>query len=201
MKIAKIGGQVLVDVGANLGEYSKRLWKNYRTIIAIEPYHVAFESLRHEFGYRSLFCKFIPVEAAISDADGRTFLNLNPDLVRCNGSADTIEDIFNYRPASHPSVSKTWNFERGKGNVRQLVDMRRLDSLIPSLGIGEIDFLKIDVEGAEFKVLHGGVETLEKTKRIIVELHDRERKQELETFLEDFVTRWVDSDHIYGIHK
>jgi FkbM family methyltransferase len=200
---AKRGGQVFVDVGANTGEYTKRLWTRYGTIVAIEPYYPAFEKLRTSFSYRSLFCKLVPVNCAASDRDGKTFLNLNPDMVRCSGSADTIEEIFNYRPSSMPDVNRTWRFDQPGKYVRQIVNQRRLDTILPELAVSRIDLLKIDVEGAEFKVLRGGSKTVENAKKVIVELHDRERRKDLEDiFRSEFDSQqWLDSDHLLGQHN
>jgi FkbM family methyltransferase len=202
MEVAKKKGNVFVDVGANVGEYSCRLWRQYRTIVAIEPYHPALEQLQANFGWRSLFCRLIPLECAVSDTDGTTFLFLNRDKVRCNGSADTIEPVFNYRPASSPSVSKTLDYSSKENTIKSLVDTRKLDTVLFKLGIDYVDLLKIDVEGAEFRVLNGASGTVGRTKRIIVELHDREKRKELEdTLLKDFRELiWLDADHVLGEH-
>jgi FkbM family methyltransferase len=204
MKAAKQGGKVFVDVGANLGEYTKRVWRNYRTIIAFEPNHHAFEKLRLSFGWRSLFCNLVPVECAVSDENGEIFLNLNQDKIRCNGSADTIENVFNYRPVSMPDVSRTWRFDPSDRRPKRVVEMRRLDTILRTLKVipGHISLVKIDVEGSEFRVLEGAAVTLGYwAERVIVELHDRERKKELEKQVEDygFQYSWIDPDHIYGV--
>ncbi len=61
---------------------------------------------------------------------------------------------------------------------------------------------KIDVEGAEFLVLEGMKESLAKrrVRNILVELHDRGRKEELETILRNHFgdVFWVDHQHLYG---
>src|SRR5437667_5915386 len=133
MKIARLGGGVFVDVGANVGEYSLRLWRKYRTIVSFEPYHPAIETLRRAFGWRSLFCRLVPVECAISEIDGETFLFLDREGKRCSGSGDTIEQTFNYRPASIPGMDLITHHVRGYGGVSQLVDTRRLDTILPKL--------------------------------------------------------------------
>src|SRR6266487_979773 len=64
------------------------------------------------------------------------------------------------------------------------------------------DLVKIDVEGAEFLVLEGMKESLAKrrVRNILVELHDRGRKEELETILRNNFgdVFWVDHQHLYG---
>ena len=49
------------------------------------------------------------------------------------------------------------------------VNTERLDDIIP--GDVRIDFIKIDVEGAELQVLRGGVHTIKKSKPVIVFEH------------------------------
>ena len=53
-----------------------------------------------------------------------------------------------------------------KGNIK----MKTLDEICSSLD--KIDLLKIDVEGYELEVLRGGVSTLKKTNKIIIEILD-----------------------------
>jgi FkbM family methyltransferase len=49
--------------------------------------------------------------------------------------------------------------------------------------VPSIDILKIDTEGYETNVLRGASETLKKTKRIALELHYPEERQEIESIL------------------
>ncbi len=51
-----------------------------------------------------------------------------------------------------------------------------MDSLIDSLGLQTIDWLKIDVEGHEVSVLEGGQSALAKTRRLILEVAQVTRK-------------------------
>jgi len=62
--------------------------------------------------------------------------------------------------------------------------------------------VKIDVEGAEFLVLEGMRAKIKEhqIKRIIVELHNKENKSQLElTFTEHgYTVEWVDPDHLFA---
>lgn len=53
--------------------------------------------------------------------------------------------------------------------------VRPLDAYADELGIGDVAFMKIDVEGMELDVLDGGRETLARTRRIAAETHGPER--------------------------
>lgn len=187
-------GDVFVDVGANVGDYSVLLHKKFQLTIAVEPFPETMKALRKRVSGTGV----VSVDAALCDFDGETTLYLNQDGVRCNGSADTIEPLFHYRPASSPLIDKTWKQDHGI-----TVRAQRFDSLIEAFIDRDyrIDLVKVDVEGAEFRVLEGARDSLRgRIKRVVVELHDRERKNELEDILLNygFFTHWIDLDHIYG---
>jgi FkbM family methyltransferase len=60
------------------------------------------------------------------------------------------------------------------GHVDVPVEVKTLDSLCEQNGIGRLDFVKIDVEGAELQVVEGGEETIRKWKpSILVEIEER----------------------------
>jgi len=72
----------------------------------------------------------------------------------------------------------------------------------------EIDLIKVDVEGAEWRVLEGAEPILERIKSWVVELHDPSRKEELENGFvsRGYSVRWLDfafrgsqtANHIYA---
>jgi hypothetical protein len=53
-----------------------------------------------------------------------------------------------------------------------------LDSILGSMGIREVDWLKIDAEGHELRVLRGAMRTLESRRiRLIVEAEGRDAEE------------------------
>ncbi len=72
----------------------------------------------------------------------------------------------------------------------------------------DIDLIKVDVEGGEWKVLEGAEPILERIKSWVVELHDPGRKEELEEWFASrgYSVRWLDfafkgsrtANHIYA---
>jgi FkbM family methyltransferase len=59
-------------------------------------------------------------------------------------------------------------------HLRVVVDGDTLDGFTARLGIDRLDFVKIDVEGAELHVLHGGQATIAALKPVVmVEVEDR----------------------------
>jgi hypothetical protein len=77
---------------------------------------------------------------------------------------DGIQDWYNsLRP---PAVD---------GPIRTVrVSVRRLDDVLGESGVSKVDFIKLDVEGAELSVLHGAMKLLEGESRpaILAEVQD-----------------------------
>jgi hypothetical protein len=53
------------------------------------------------------------------------------------------------------------------------VNADTLDNILKQNGVNQVDWIKIDVEGAEFEVLKGSIETLSsKNMSLLVEIHN-----------------------------
>ncbi len=75
---------------------------------------------------------------------------------------------------------------RSQGAVERFVEARTVDSLIKE-GWDVPDFLKIDVEGHELKILEGGAETLRTYKPdMLVEIHSAYLGETIKNYLEGF---------------
>jgi len=222
--VRRIHGTNFIDVGANKGlVYTLPLYRHFHRTYAIEPHPSAAAWLRSELRSRKIgndadWANVEVEEFAASDMTGETDLFVNSGIGgMCDGSADTILPVFSYRPPSNPQVDMTTigiirnDFDRHKTRGEKHFDeyireqkrrpirvmARRLDDW---WGEAVIDLMKIDVEGAEFNVLMGANRILLLVKNVVVELHDRERRRELEKSLEDsgFSVSWMDADHILG---
>ncbi|MGH9070283.1 MAG: FkbM family methyltransferase [Acidimicrobiales bacterium] len=61
-----------------------------------------------------------------------------------------------------------------EGQIRVVVEVDTLDGLCARVGIGRLDFVKVDVEGAELPVLEGGRDSLEALRpTLLVEIEER----------------------------
>jgi FkbM family methyltransferase len=149
-------GMTVVDAGAHHGLYSLLASKSVGengTVVAFEP---------------------SPREAERFIKHLRVNQSPNVWLLRCAlgnqvGAAklflgDGFQDWCNsLRPAGLPDPTQS---------VR--VPLRRLDDILAELGVSQVDFLKIDVEGAELSLLQGAPRLLGSTPRpaILAEVQD-----------------------------
>lgn len=134
---------VIFDVGANVGFYTielaKWLNKNGR-VIAIEPEEQNLKALRWRIKRKNLYQKVIVEDAVASDMVGETFLNIRKD-----------------HPGDH--------FIASEGVMTKSVT---LDHLASKHKLNRVDFIKIDVQGAELLVLFGCEQVIKKFRPILM---------------------------------
>jgi FkbM family methyltransferase len=75
------------------------------------------------------------------------------------------------RPAEEghipPSASIVWSFKEA---LEIDVEVDTLDNIVDEVGLDTVDFIKIDVEGAEGLVVKGAERTLKRAKAILIEI-------------------------------
>ena len=146
----------IVDIGANVGLFSKaaELFCPAARILAVEPSRMAFDALRARCGSR-----VEAVRAAVGAAVGEATLHIATQL-----ASSTLLP---------PSDSMNGLFE---GNIKptgatEVVPLTTLDKLHRDASLGQIDLLKIDVEGFEPEVIEGGRETIARhVDRVMLEV-------------------------------
>jgi FkbM family methyltransferase len=149
-------GMTVVDVGAHHGLYTLLAAKRVRRhgkVIAFEP--SGRERRRLVRHLRVNACWNVVVEAcALGDEVGEA------DLFVVGGWQDWCNSL---RP---PAVTERTETIR--------VGVERLDDVLWRLQVDAVDFIKLDVEGAELSVLHGARELLRGTSRpvILAEVQD-----------------------------
>lgn len=200
--VEKIHGRVFVDIGANIGMYSIPLSANFEKVYSFEPNSWAAGILREKaMGIPNIRV----LDEAVSDELGEARLYKDPLYPTPNpptGSASTILDEWHYKPSSLPHVDILYH-----GKDYSTIKTTTLDSFYWYYlnNVKWLDLVKIDVEGAEFLVLKGASRLLKENliTRLVVEIHDRDRKQELATLLNGYgyEGRWLDTDHYYAVIK
>ncbi len=138
---------VIFDVGAYVGEIVatyKRMFPQ-STIYCFEPFPDSFQKLNRFSGDASIKAHQI----AFSDKEGKTTFHINVDL-SCNSLLPPTESDF-----------KCYSAKSIKDGEIQ-VETNTLDNFCASTRRSFIDILKLDVEGAEVKVLEGASRMLSK---------------------------------------
>lgn len=157
---------VVVDVGAHIGVFSllASAFAKSGRIFAIEPVSENFRLLKRNIALNNLK-NVIPVAAALSDKTGKEKISISEDS------------------AKH-SINRPLGSDRKK-TVRTI----SLKDFIRKNKISKIDFLKMDCEGCEHKVLlKSGRKILKMIKRISVESHnidDNQNTSRLKKFLQN----------------
>lgn len=142
-------GDVIVDVGANIGAYTIRPCKvvcEVGLVIALEPEPENLKLLRANVKLNAL-CNTIILPMAASDHDGTSIM-----YTKGSGEHTLIKN-------HHISYDRKIN-----------VSTIKLDTLANNYGLDRIDWLKIDVEGAELIVLEGASGILGNVVNIVIEI-------------------------------
>jgi FkbM family methyltransferase len=155
-------GDIVVDVGAHIGKYtiiaSKRVGANGK-VIAIEAHPGNYEMLNRNIKLNGL-TNVIPLNYAVY-------------------SKETKIKLFLPAEKSNHTVYNTLIPTRAKDGENFVeVNANTLDNLLQKNGIiqEQVNWIKIDVEGAEFEVLKGATSVLSKSKDIclLIEIHNIE---------------------------
>ncbi len=167
---------VVVDVGAHLGEYAIPAALKCRQVIAFEPNAEVFALLDRAIAINGL-TNITLVNAALGSQEAESKL---------------------YVPGSHTGMSSML-YEDGNA---QSVKMITLDAYLDR-SQKKVDWLKVDVEGYEFHVLQGAIRTLERNRdsiNIIVECHTPKSKEQVQQFLEGIGLQceMLDRIHLYA---
>jgi FkbM family methyltransferase len=162
-------GDIVVDVGAYLGRYtltSANLVGENGKVIAIEGDPSHYEMLN-----KNLKLNRTSNVTAISCMVGYKDMHL---IVGSEDNYITVgsKDIHtNYQDISYKQFDETGRAQIGN----TIVHLNTLDNLlIKQHGISEVNWMKIDVEGAELEVLKGAHNILSNSKRLklLIEIHD-----------------------------
>lgn len=137
---------IVLDIGANVGLYTILLnkYKNCSTY--------SFEPIKYTF---DLLNKNLKIN------------NLNTKIYNIGLSNENkVENFyFNYKEIAASSMR---DLREDKDNTEIVqCNIRKLDDFVAEEGISNIDFIKIDVEGAELFALRGGAKSINKYKPII----------------------------------
>jgi FkbM family methyltransferase len=132
-------GDIVLDCGANIGTFTKTaLNRGASKVVAIEPAPENLECLRRTFSKEIEAGRIVVYPKGVWDKDDWLELHLHDE----NSAADSflIKD------------------EHNDHSVR--VPLTTIDKMVAELGLPRVDFIKMDIEGAEPNALKGAQQTL-----------------------------------------
>lgn len=136
-------GDIVLDCGANVGVFTREaLDAGAAKVVAIEPAPENVEVLNRNFKDEVAAGRVIVYAKGVWDKDDILTLKVDPQ----NSAADTF--VIDRKEAT--------------GTVQ--VPLTTIDKLAAELALPRVDYIKMDIEGAEPNALRGGRQTIEKWK-------------------------------------
>ncbi|WP_316816888.1 FkbM family methyltransferase [Pedobacter nyackensis] len=185
-KISDLNNPVFFDVGANVGRYTESLLKtfNHAEVHSFEPLPscvIKLNRLSDKYTER-----IVINDLCVSNEEGRFFINTYSN------------DLESEHASLYQDVLKTIHHS---GEVRSIpVTATTIDKYCEIHKIHKIDFLKIDTEGNEFKVLLGAKRMLSEKRISIIQFEFNEMNVISRTFFKDFFDLLIDNYNLYRLH-
>ena len=159
-------GDIVIDVGAHMGRYtitSSKYVGPHGQVIAVEAHPYNFKILQRNISLNRL-TNVTAMNCAVYSKKDRLKLYL-PDEEQGYTMHHSL--MTNYL------ISK---YSEGIEKKYIEVEAYTLDNLLQTSGINQVNWIKIDVEGAEYEVLRGAKEILSANSdiAILVEVHGKE---------------------------
>lgn len=134
-------GDIVLDCGANVGVFTREaLASGAKLVVAIEPAPENIECLRRNFKSEMASGRVMLYPKGVWDKDDMMTLQVDPH----NSAADSL----------------VIHREGGVEGVK--VPLTTIDKLVAELNLERVDFIKMDIEGAEQRALAGAQATLAK---------------------------------------
>ena len=149
-------GMTVIDVGAHIGIVSIILSKKVREsgkVFSFEPTPSTFKLLKKTININNVKATVVPVNKAVSAKSG-------------------VDSFYVTEIEAHNSNSLSSN-NRNYGNEKKIdVELIPIDDFAKEYNLKKVDFIKIDAEGAEYSVLKGSKEVIDRFHpKIILSLH------------------------------
>ena len=146
-------GDTVLDCGANVGAFTNEaLRSGAARVVAIEPAPWALECLRRNFAEEIRSGKVILYPKGVWDRDDTLELNI---------------------PNQMATTAATVALDKGKG-TSIAVPLTTIDQIVADLHLDRVDFVKMDIEGAELNALRGAADTVRRfTPRLVISLEHR----------------------------
>ena len=164
IELIKLGGDVFIDIGANVGFYTVSAAQTFNRVFSFEPTPKTLTSLRDNIK-RNEILNIDIFDCALSEKPGVFKLHVNP----LNSGGNSLN---NHRSSMIKNSGRNdWTTIN--------VDVETLDTILldKENNIHSVDLLKIDIEGHEAPALKGAINTISKYKPIIYAEVGRSKEQ------------------------
>tara|TARA_B100001093_G_scaffold231695_1_gene222219 strand:- start:72 stop:791 length:720 start_codon:yes stop_codon:yes gene_type:complete len=171
---------LIIDVGAHKGESITFFLENFnvKKIISFEPSPINFKILKENVKkFKSKFNDSSIILENLGLGSKENVLKLKQHFESSSSTIIDIKKDSNY-------LKKKNKFLNLKTNIHNLIDIKviTLSSYLEKKDIKDIDLIKIDTEGYEFKVLLGLNDAFRNVKCIMFEHHYDDMLQKKYTF-------------------
>lgn len=157
-------GMTVLDVGAHVGYYARMtgaLVGDTGRVIAFEPHPRNYGYLVNNIGARK---NITALQIAASDAEGTAEL-FDYLMMSASGSLhydETLREVQRSGANEGDFAPRSRDFAGEKFSVRTA----RIDECLAERGIESVDFVKMDIEGAEINALRGMTQTIARSPRL-----------------------------------
>lgn len=169
-------GMTIFDIGANSGCHTMRMAKltgETGTVVAFEPVSWAQEKLEINMALNN-FGNIVLEKMGLSDKPAK---NVEVEIAAS----------WPVRTHNAPPPNRLHPIHKGK-LIKAQIDFSTMDNYVNSRKVEKVDLIKIDTDGYELRVLHGGARTLKQfTPILIVEMDQNTLKEKGDT-LKDLVS-------------
>ena len=168
------GGDIFIDIGANIGAFSLMAGHFFNRVIAFEPNPKTMQIFKNN------------LELNYSDKSNIHYYD--------NALSDNIRDEIIYENLLNLGGTKIGKFSNDyKKNVgsdkewkQYKIKCKRLDDFQPDIADGSISLIKIDVEGHEFEVIKGAQEILKRYRpKLYIEIASYDNYQAIRSVLSE----------------
>ena len=155
-------GMTVLDIGANIGALTLQMAKKVSPagkIFSFEP-----SPLNYQYASKNISLNHF-----------NNIKIINQGL----GNEKSTAFLYNVNPKNRGMLRLLQNEEQNNSYEKESVEIDTLDSSIKKFSIPKPDFIKIDVEGFEYKVLQGACKTLnEYHPKLFIELDDNNLREQ-----------------------
>ena len=136
--------EIVLDIGAYIGSFTMTVAKRAKKVLAIEPDPKNYACLKANV---SRFANVRTIRKGVWNSKKKLKLYLDSRY-----------------PVAHSVVIQP-------GNKSVDIEVDALDNIVSELGFNKVDFIKMNIEGAEIEALEGAKQVLKSVKKIVLDAH------------------------------